>query len=65
MTRAPAALPSCGRGAEPRARLPLASQFANPRNMTPYEYHDSPLTLPDAEAWDAGRPGRGAPTHAD
>ena len=42
--------------------FPFASQFANPRNMTPYEYHDSPLTLPDAEAWDAGPPpGAAAP----
>ena len=42
--------------------FPFASQFANPRNMTPYEYYDSPLTLPDAEAWDAGPPpGAAAP----
>ena len=42
--------------------FPFASQFANPRNMTPYEYHDSPLTLPDTEAWDAGPPpGAAAP----
>jgi len=45
--------------------FPFASQFANPRNMTPYDYLDSPLTLPDAAAWDsdaeAARPGVAAP----
>ena len=30
--------------------FPFASQFANPRNMTPYEYRDSPLTLAGANA---------------
>jgi len=40
----------------------FASQFANPRNMTPYEYHDSPLTLPDTEEWEGGPcPGAAAP----
>ena len=29
--------------------FPFASQFANPRNMTPYEYHDSPLTRQGSE----------------
>ena len=42
--------------------FPFASQFANPRNMTPYEYHDSPLTTPDGAGWTGGpRPGAAAP----
>lgn len=40
----------------------FAGQFANPRNMTPYDYADSPLTAPDGSAWTAGpRPGAAAP----
>lgn len=35
-------------------RHPFAGEFANPRNMTPYTYADSPLTTPDGEAWTAG-----------
>lgn len=34
--------------------FPFASQFANPRNMTPYDYLDSPLTLADGQDWDGG-----------
>ena len=30
----------------------FASAFANPRNMTPYEYTDSPLTGADTTLWD-------------
>lgn len=55
--------------------FPFASQFANPRNMTPYDYLDSPLTLADGQDWDscarqgeagegniwAARPGAAAP----
>lgn len=41
---------------------PFAGQFANPRNMTPYAYAESPLTRPDEAAWDAGpRPGDSVP----
>ena len=41
--------------------FPFASQFANPRNMTHYEYQDSPLTLGFAAQMEdtglTGRPG--------
>ncbi len=41
---------------------PFAGEFANPRNMTPYSYVDSPLTRPDEEHWAAGpHPGDAAP----
>ena len=41
--------------------FPFASQFANPRNMTPYEYHDSPLTCPMPRRGTPARPGAAAP----
>lgn len=41
---------------------PFAGQFANPRNMTPYDYTDSPLTRPDTDDWpDAPAMGAAAP----
>jgi len=40
--------------------FPFAGQFANPRNMTPYEYLDSPLTMADDADWTgSGRTGYG------
>lgn len=33
---------------------PRMGQLANPRQMTPYTYADSPITLPDADAFMAG-----------
>lgn len=33
---------------------PFAGEFANPRNMTPYTYADSPLTQSDADVFAAG-----------
>lgn len=37
---------------------PFAAALANPRQMTPYTYADSPLTTPDCDEFDAGpRPG--------
>ena len=33
---------------------PFAGAFANPRNMTPYTYADSPSVTPDAERWSGG-----------
>ncbi len=42
----------------------FASAFANPRNMTPYEYTDSPLTGADTTSWDdatTATPGAAAP----
>lgn len=37
---------------------PFAGDFANPRQMTPYTYLDSPLTTPDRDTFQAGpRPG--------
>ena len=36
----------------------FAGKFANPRNMVPYGYGDSPLTAADADGW-AGGPGPG------
>lgn len=35
-------------------RHPFAGEFANPRNMMPYTYADSPLTTPDAQTWSGG-----------
>lgn len=32
----------------------FAGQFANPRNMTPHAYTDSPLTTPDEDFWSGG-----------
>ena len=43
--------------------FPFASQFANPRNMTPYEYLDSPLTLAEAGDWPERRDGAAAAAH--
>ncbi len=39
---------------------PFAGQFANPRNMTPYSYTDSPLTRNDRQVEWAGAPSPGA-----
>ena len=39
---------------------PFAGQFANPRNMTPYSYTDSPLTRNDQDLEWAGAPSSGA-----
>ncbi len=40
---------------------PFAGQLANPRQMTPYTYADSPIVQPDDEGIDAGPvPGRPA-----
>ncbi|MCC2096670.1 MAG: FAD-dependent monooxygenase, partial [Hyphomicrobiales bacterium] len=33
---------------------PFAGEFANPRNMTPYSYAGSPVTLPDTDAFATG-----------
>lgn len=33
---------------------PFAGEFANPRNMTPYAYGDSPLTRADSDPFDRG-----------
>lgn len=33
---------------------PFAGRFANPRNMVPYSYADSPLTTPDRDGFAAG-----------
>jgi 3-(3-hydroxy-phenyl)propionate hydroxylase len=38
---------------------PFAGEFANPRNMTPYTYADSPIVMADAAPWSDG-PGVGA-----
>jgi 3-(3-hydroxy-phenyl)propionate hydroxylase len=35
-------------------RHPFAGAFANPRNMTPYTYADSPLTTADTDPWPTG-----------
>ena len=35
-------------------RHPFAGEFANPRNMTPYTYADSPSVTPDVDAWQGG-----------
>lgn len=35
-------------------RHPFAGQFANPRNMMPYTYADSPLTTADDDEWSGG-----------
>ena len=35
-------------------RHPFAGEFANPRNMTPYRYADSPCVTPDAAEWTCG-----------
>lgn len=35
-------------------RHTFAGEFANPRNMTPYTYADSPLTTPDHDTWRDG-----------
>jgi 3-(3-hydroxy-phenyl)propionate hydroxylase len=43
-------------------RHPFAGEFANPRNMMPYTYADSPLVTPDAQVWQGGgSPGAVAP----
>ena len=43
-------------------RHPFAGEFANPRNMTPYTYADSPLVTPDPDHWQGGAvPGSIAP----
>ena len=44
---------------------PFAGQFANPRNMTPYDYTDSPLTLPDQGDWSSGPPPGAAAPNVD
>jgi hypothetical protein len=39
-------------------RHPFAGEFANPRNMLPYTYADSPLVIQDVEPWQGGaKPG--------
>lgn len=41
---------------------PFAGEFANPRNMTPFSYSDSPITLKDEAMWESGpSPGSAAP----
>ena len=35
-------------------RHPFAGEFANPRNMTPYIYADSPCVTPDTSVWLSG-----------
>jgi 3-(3-hydroxy-phenyl)propionate hydroxylase len=35
-------------------RHPFAGEFANPRNMTPYTYADSPSVTPDVSQWSGG-----------
>ena len=43
-------------------RHPFAGEFANPRNMTPYTYADSPSVTPDVDTWQGGAgPGAIAP----
>ncbi|MDI9330336.1 MAG: FAD-dependent monooxygenase [Alphaproteobacteria bacterium] len=41
---------------------PFAGEFANPRNMTPYTYAESPIVMADASPWRTG-PGVGAVAH--
>lgn len=35
-------------------RHPFAGEFANPRNMTPYIYADSPSVTPETAVWSCG-----------
>ena len=43
-------------------RHPFAGEFANPRNMTPYTYADSPSVTPDVSTWSGG-PAVGSVAH--